>query len=848
MASGYPPSPEEFFGFRMGDDGKLARWDRLVEYYHLLDERSDRLRVVELGKTTEGNPLLLVIITSPENHKNLDKIRKLGPTLAYQDGLIENRAEALIAEGKAVVGMAMSIHANEVGGAQMAPELAHELVTGESPEIRRILEETVLLLIPCANPDGNVMVVDWYEKYLGTEYEGCNMPWLYHKYVGHDNNRDLPLQSQVETKALAKLIFEDWFPLAYIDFHHYGSFGGRYYIPPFVNPTDPNVDPLLWTEQQLYGGAMIMRLEAEGCHGVENYAGFTAEFNSTYTRVCTWHGICGMLTESASAKLATPLYVHDHQLQPARRGRPEYRAHVNFPHPWEGGWWRLKDIVKQQKISAYAALEVAANYRETLLRNLYKKARRQSEKGRTEGPYATIFPPHQHDPSTTLKLLDALQRLGVKVHRADEDFVVEGATYPAGSYVVFYSQITRPYLISTLRERFYHDNPWARSTDGAPLGLQDIAGYTLPLMMGVNTVEASRPFPVKTSLVKEIASPKGSVTAEAPNGYVLDGRANDSFRAVNVLLKEGVKVYRIEDMVKAQGEVYPRGSFYVPKGEGVEKALGREAEANGVDFRALDNTKRFKKREVKPLRVAVYQRYYGGNMDEGWTRWLLERYGFEYTTVKDEEILGGLDGKFDVLILPSDPMAMITGEKLEEYFEKRWGGMMVMPNYPPEYRSGIKEEGVDKIGEFVEEGGTLILLNEASEFAIEGLKLPIINCLKDVKSSDFFCPGSLLRVELNEHSPLAYGVKHDSPILFQGGQAFTVKPGHDNEDYDVVIQFPEENMLESGWLIGEGRLSRKAALLDVRRGSGRVVIYGFPTHFRCQTHATFKLLFNALLG
>jgi len=841
------PSPDEFFGFRMGADRKLARWDRLVEYYRALDEGSDRIRVTELGKTTEGNPFLLAVITSPENFGKLDSIKVVGPTLAYSDDLPEVEVDSIVREGKAVVAMAMSIHASEVGGAQMAPELAYELVTGDTPEILRILDEVVLLLVPCANPDGNMMVVDWYNKYLGTEYEGGPMPWLYHKYVGHDNNRDLPLMNMPETKMLARLLFEEWFPLAYIDFHHYGGYGGRYYIPPFANPTDPDVDPLLWTEQQLYGGAMIMRLEQAGKAGVENYAGFTAEFNAAYTRVCTWHGICGMLTESASAKIATPMYVDFHQLQPARRGRPEYRTHVNFPHPWPGGWWRLRDIVEQQKISAMAALEVAANYREGLLRNLRIKALRGGEKGRTELPYALVFPPHQHDPLTTLRLLDALRKLGVKIHRAEEDFTVQGATYPEGSHIVFLSQITRPYILSTMRDQVYHENPWAKSPEGVPLSLQDIAGYNLAAMMGANVVEAGKPFHVKSKIVDEIRFPDPPVRAGSGHGYVLDGRLNDSFRAVNGLLKRGIGVHRVEEEVADGGTTLPAGAFYISEDEGVAEALSKEAEAHRVEFHPLARPPEFQKQEVRPLRIAVYQRYYGGNIDEGWTRWLLEQYGFEYTTVKDDEVKGGLGDKYDVLILPGDPTPVITGEKLEEYFEKRFKGMMAPPKFPPEYVSGIGEEGVKKLKEFVKNGGTLLLLNEASEFAIDALKLPIINTVKDLKPNDFHCPGSLLRVEIDGSSPLAYGVD-ECPILFWGGPAFMVKPVENSEDYRIVVRYPEENMLRCGWLIGEKYLSRKAALIDARLGKGRVVLYGFRTHFRCQTHATYKFLFNALLG
>ncbi len=614
------PSPEEFFGFIMGADRKLARWDKLVEYYDALDEKSDRIKVAELGKTTEGNPFILAVITSPENHRNIDKIRDIGPTLAYSEDLSEEEEASIIKGGKAVISMAMSIHANEVGGAQMAPELAYELVTGDTDEIRRILDEVVLLLIPCANPDGNVMVVDWYNEYLGTEYEGCTLPWLYHKYVGHDNNRDLPIMNMPETKMLGKLLFEDWFPLAYVDFHHYGSFGGRYYIPPFANPTDPNVDPLVWTEQQLYGGAMIMRLEGAGKTGVENYAGFTAEFNAAYTRVCTWHGICGMLTESASAKLATPIYVDYHQLQPARRGRPEYRTHVNFPHPWPGGWWRLRDVVEQQKTSAYAALEVAANYREMLLRNLRMKARRGTERGETEPPHALVFPPHQHDSLTTLKLLDALLRLGVKVHKADEGFTVDGASYPDGSYIVFLSQITRPYILSTMRDSVYHESPWAKSPEGTPLSLQDIAGYNMAAMMGANVVEATKPFEVRATRVEEIHFPDTSVETGSMRGYVIDGRFNDAFKAVNALLKKGMRVHRVDEALETGGTILPAGAFYVPEQKGVPEAVEAAAGAHHLRIHALEKVLELKSHELKSQRIAIYQRYYGGNMDEGWTR------------------------------------------------------------------------------------------------------------------------------------------------------------------------------------------------------------------------------------
>ena len=841
-------SPEEFFGFRMGADRKLARWDKIVDYFKVLDRNSDKIKVEVLGKSTEGNPFLLAIITSPKNMADLEKIRETCLKLAYSDNITEEEAEQLVKTGKAVVMMTMSLHATEVGGTQMAPELAYELITSNSPEIKQILEEVVFLMIPCANPDGQVMVVDWYNKWLGTEYEGCPLPWLYHKYVGHDNNRDIVMLNMVESRMLAKLLFLEWFPQAYIDFHHMGSYGARYYIPPFANPTDPNVDPFVWTEQQLFGAAMLIKLEAAGKKGVENQATYPAEFNPSYTRVTCWHNICGMLTESASARLATPIYVHYHQLQPSRRGRPEYRAQVNFPHPWPGGWWRLRDIVEQQKISALAALEVAAKYREVLLRNLYLKARRSVEKGRSEPPYALIFPPNQHDPLTSLKLLRILLNLGVKIHRATKDFTLDGVVYPRGSYVIFPSQIARPYILTILRRTLYHESPWTRTPEGNPIPPYDLASYNLAELMGVKVIEASKPLKGSFKEVKAIAFPRGSIGVRSKYGYLLDGRLNDSYKAVNALLNRGFKVYRVEEEVTIDDITLPKGSFYIPQQEGVYEVLKDKVRGLHLTVYTVPSTPEFGTHEVKSRRIGLYQRYYGGNIDEGWTRWLLEQYGFNFATVRDEEIKQGLKDKYDLLIFPSDPTPLITGEKLEEYYKERFKGRMVLPKYPPEYRSGIGKEGVEKLKEFIESGGVVVTLNEASNFALEELDLPILNVLKDLKPPEFLCPGSTLRVEIDRNSPLAYGVAEDCLILFRGGPAFQVKQGAKNEDYKVVVSYPEEHILHSGWLMGEKYLSRKAALIDARKGKGRIVLFGFPPQFRAQTHATFKFLFNALMS
>ncbi len=836
-------SPEEFYGFQMGADRKLARWDRIVDYFWQLDELPT-VNVRELGKTTEGHPFLLAAISSSKNIANLEKIREQSWALAHPKKLSERSLRKILREGKAVVSMTMSVHASEIGGTQLSSELAYELATSDDPDIVKIRENTVLLLVPSSNPDGNIKVVDWYNEQLGTEYEGGPLPYLYHKYVGHDNNRDAFHITQLESEHLTRFLFREWYPQAQVDHHHMGGYAARFSIPPHMDPLYEEVDPLIWTEQQLYGGAMIMELEAHGKTGVETQATYPADGGPYWDESPIAHGICGMLTESASAKLATPMYIHYQQLEPSRRGRPEYRTQMNFPHPWPGGWWRLRDIIEQQKVASLAVLKTAANFREKILRNMHLKATRQIRLGETKPPYAYIVPGEQHDPITALDLLRKLHMADVEVHRAKRQFSYEGVTYPRGTHVIFTAQTCRAYILKLLRETHYHDGPHTRSRDDTPLSPYDLSTDTMAEFMGVKVVEAMEPLRGSFEPCESVDLPEGGVE-ESKGGHLLDGRLNASYSAVNELLRDGKKVHRaLEDV----GDL-PKGAFYIPSQRGIKRKLGDLAGKHHIRFQATDGDD-FEKSPLKPLRIGVYQRYRGGNIDEGWTRWVLEQHGFEYATLMDEEIKeGDLVKSFDVIVIPNDDRRIIVGKEkeVEEYYTKR-RPKSVVPKYPEEYRSGIGEEGVAKLKEYVEEGGTLLTFGKASELAIEDLKLPFLNVLKDVKPKDFHCPGSTLKVNVNTCSPLAYGVSEDLLLLFKGYPAFQVKQTPDNQDYSIVVSYPEERMLKSGWLIGERRISNKAALIDAKHGEGRVILYGFSPQMRGITAATYKLLFNALLG
>ena len=405
-------SPLEHFGFEMGAERKLARWDKIVQYFSNLQTESDRIRVIEMGKSTEGNPFLLAIISSPGNLDNLEHLRHVNLKLTDPRGLDNDTVNSLIAEGKAVICQSMSLHATEIGRTQMAPELAYDLLTRQDEEATRVLDNVIFLMVPCFNPDGEIMVTDWYNKWLGTEFEGCNLPWLYQKYTGHDNNRDAYALNMPESRHMAKILFRDWKPQAYQDHHHMGSDGARLYVAPYCEPIHPHVDPLIWREHSWYGAHMAYKLEEAGKTGILNDAMFPAWGHLGFHWITNYHNIAGMLTESASAKLATPLYVHPSQLTGAGmfspKTFPKYEAQTNFPHPWPGGWWKLRDIVEQQKISSWALLDLAARHRETVLRNAYLKATRQTERGANDKVKAYAIRPDQHDPLTVCKLVQAL--------------------------------------------------------------------------------------------------------------------------------------------------------------------------------------------------------------------------------------------------------------------------------------------------------------------------------------------------------------------------------------------------------------------------------------------------------
>ena len=836
-------TPEKFFGFRMGADRKMARWDKMVEYYNLLAKQSPRVKVVNMGPTTMGNPFLAVFISSPANLARLETLRAWNLKLADPRGVPDAEIRRIVREGKAFVLQSMSMHATEIGGSQMAPELIYDLAARTDAETQRILDNVVSIMVPGFNPDGEIMVTDWYNKYLGTEYEGSNYPSLYQKYVGHDNNRDAFMSNMIESQYMSKLLFRDWKPEAYVDHHHMGGNGARIFLPPYADPVRPSADPLVWRELSWYGAHMAYKEEESNLSGAINMAIYSGWGHMGFHWITPFHNIAGMLTESASASLATPLTVPADRLTGGVRGLPKYEEQTTFPHPWPGGVWHLRDIVDRQKVSAWAVLDLAARNKETVLENAYLKASRQTQRGAEGKVKAYVIPINQHDPLTTIKMVNKLLGQGVDVHRVSQAFTHEGKQYAAGSFVVSMAQPKMGVVRWLLGQTFYPDNTYTREANGTPIAPYDMSTDTMDEFMGVTADPVTAPVTAPMTLLTGLVSPAGIVSKGA-NGYLLDGKENDAAHAANLLLDKSVAVRRVD---RASGAAQV-GDFVVDA-SAPDALVASVAKATGVDFKAMNGDVAAASHLVKRQRIAMYERYGGGNADQGWTQWTFEQFGFPYANIKDAELkAGNLNAKYDVIILPADNVGTLTGERGGSAAGGRGGGGGGFggPPAPPEYRSGFGAEGVAALKAFVQAGGTLLTFGESGTLPIERFPLPLKDVVAGKNTKEFWSPGSTFKVKVDNTNPLAYGMPSDALVVWlRGCQAYDVTDA--SAKVETIVSYIDKGILQSGWLNGEELIAKKAAMVSVPFGAGRVVLIGFRAQHRAQTHGTYKFLFNALL-
>ncbi len=815
LLSAQVTSPEEFLGFKVGTDRKLADMHQIVEYFEMLDVQSGRISVQEIGKTTMGNPFIVAIITSENNQKNLDKYQNYQQMLADPRKISDEEAQRFIADGKTIVMVNCSIHASEIGASQMSMELAYDLATQNDLTTKEILGNVILLLTPMHNPDGIQMVVDWYKKNLETKYEGGPMPWLYHKYVGHDNNRDWYMFTQVESRLTLE-VHNAWHPHVILDMHQMGSRGARLFVPPYVDPYEPNVDPILRQQVAMMGTFIAAELTAQGKGGVAHSIGFDAW---TPARAYHhYHGGIRILTEAASVQVATPITLKSEDLASSAR-----EASVSMPLPWMGGDWTLRDIVEYDYAAAKAALTNAARLRENWLQNFYRIHKKAVN--RNEPPYAFLVPAGQRDLSSALKMLEVLKLGAVEIHEASRPFIVDEHEYPAGSYIIYMTQPYGQFAKALMEKQVY---PEIRETPDGPLKTPyDVVAHTLPLLMGVDVVQVDKPFQVETVLLEYIEKPTGKVEGqEGVYGFAWGHATNDDFIALSRLIGGGHTVFWSAERFEANGKMYPEGTMIVENKDGLIEDLEAMIQELWIHFEGLWAKPKIKGYALRPPRVGLYKSW-TASMDEGWIRWVLEQYEIPYRSVTNTEIKrGNLDQNFDVIIIPDlSEGTIIKG--------------MQETAVPPEYAGGIEEVGVKNLQEFLKGGGTLITLNGAADFAIRQFHLGVENSIRGLRRNDFFIPGSILKVLNDTSHPVAYGYERDEAIFFRRSPAFVVHEGHS------VARYPTETFL-SGWVTGDKHLNNKSAIVDVPYEAGKVILIGFPALYRGQSHATFRYLFNAI--
>ncbi|MDA1315586.1 MAG: M14 family metallopeptidase [Acidobacteria bacterium] len=812
------PSPAAHFGHPMGQAGTLIEWNDLVRYFQRVDAASDRLRVDELGRTTEGRPLILVTIADPKTLANLDRYKQIQAGLADPRRTNAGAADVLIEQGKTVVLITCSIHSTEVASTHTAVEFAHKLLTEDTPRHRAILRDTIFLLVPSLNPDGVDKVASWYKRYLGTPYEGAPMIELYQKYVGHDNNRDWYIFSQQETRLAVEKIHNVWRPQIVYDVHQMDSNGARMFVPPWSDPVDPNIDPLILQQGNQIGTAMAADLTAAGKTGVVVNAIY--DYFTPARHYQSYHGGLRLLSEAASARYATPIETPFSSLTTNGRGYNAQARSWNFPEPWLGGKWTMRDIIDYQLITFETCLYQAALQRPDLLRNFRRISQRVMARNRNR---SFILPRDQHDPSGLRRLLETLEFGMVEIQSARRRFRAAERTFQEGDYVV---SLDQPYgaFAKTLLER--QDYPERREYPGGPpVRPYDVTAHSLPLLMGVDVYESREALTAELQPLKQVSASGGRVAA----GYVvaLSPDASDAWIAVNRLLKAGADVFR--DTMN--------GTFYITRRDSLVPMLEELAKQYGLDFRAASPSSTRRKR-MRTARVGLYAGFVP-IMDEGWTRWVLDQYEFPHESVGNARLQAGdLNSDFDVIILPDARPRTLHGGYLP-------GALYAGAPVPAEYTGGIGAEGATALRDFVTRGGTLLALNQASEYAIDRLRVPVRNALGGLDSSRFYAPGSQVRVTVDTSHPLAFGLREEESVWFESGPAFETSTVP-NEDAMAVMRYPGKDILASGWLLGEGYLANQAAVLDTPIGNGHLVLFGIRPQYRGQSNATFKMLFNGL--
>jgi len=837
-------TPEQNFGFTPGSDRMLFTYEDLIDYLQKLDQASPKLKMVEIGKSPLGRTMYIAFISSEANINNLDNLKEINRKLALDPDLKTDERDQLIKDGKIFVLATLSMHSGEVGPSQSAPIIAYDLITTTDPIKLQWMENVVYMMVPCHNPDGMNMVVNHYNKYKGTKYEGSSLPGIYHKYVGHDNNRDFVTLSQSDTKAIAKVYSQDWFPQVMVEKHQMGSRGPRYFVPPMHDPIAENVDASVWNWTWIFGSNMVKDMTEKGLAGVSQHYLFDDYWPGS-TETCLWKSVIGMLTEGASVKYATPIYVEPNELGAYGKGLSEYKKSINMSMLWEGGWWRLSDLIQYEIESTMSILKTASLQHDEILFFRNEVCRKDVEKGKTQAPYYYILPIKQHDQSELVILINLLREHGVTVFQLNNNVMLDGKMFEKGDFVVPLAHPFRAFIKEVLEKQKFpvrHYTP-----NGEMIKPYDITSWSLPLHQGVKAVEVS-------TRSKDLES--ALVTVESDINFadekfgeywaiVFPSSNNESYRVVFELLKNGAKIERTLSENKIDNQVIPAGSFLVKNkvknGLSVAPIILKEEQDISTEIITLP-------------RVALVETYFH-DMDAGWTRYVFDTYQIPYKVLRPGDFeKTDLVKSFDLIVFPNSSKSLLMEGK-----RKSRDNTYYVSSYPPEFTKGIGKKGMERLMTFLDNGGTIVSWGRSADLFIgplsitkgkdekEEFQLPVRNIADQVRKAGFYAPGSLVKILLKENHPLTYGMEKEIGVFYRGNPVFTTSFPNFDMDRRVIAKFPEDNILMSGYVEKEKQIANKTAMVWLKKGKGQLVLFAFNPQFRASTHVSYKLMFNSLL-
>jgi hypothetical protein len=872
------PTPDVVFGFKPGADYKLATYDQTVDYFKNIAASTRSVKLVEAGKTSQGRTMYFALVSSPDNLSKVDRYREIARRLAHPQGLNDAEARQLARDGKAFVHIDGGLHSTEVAGPQHTPQLLYDLVSRrDDSDVKQMLDNVIVMLWPTINPDGQQMVAEWYMKNVGTPYELSGLPRLYQDYVGHDNNRDAYMLNMVESRVLEHT-WRQWEPHIIYVHHQSGPFPTRIWLPPFSEPVGIAAPFLMSREVNMIGMAIAKGLEERGQVGATHMGtAFDAWYPGYVDYAPNFKNIAAFWTETALYQYATP---HEYTLDDFPATMRDLRPQSLYSSPWPPGWWRLRDATEYMQTASISVIEYAAKYKESLLLNRYKAGRDQIARGTRTPPYAYFIPPQQRDPVAAVEMLRRLAFGGVRVSQLSSTVTVASDTFPEGTWVIPTDQEFGAMAREVLDVQSYPD--LRQYPGGPPERPYDAAGWTLPLQMGVRVTAAAAPLSAdvraamralgappdprlkptvyEADLGKDAAPfdsvpgvgfdtdaaaaairpPPGRTTGSGP-ALILDPAQNNSFRALNRSWEQGATVrlagnrYAIDGLSDAaQNELVASLALLA---ERAAADPGRPATVPGRAAPTAPGT-------IRRPRIGVFEQW-GGGMDAGWTRWVLEQYGFPFVTIRPEDFKSPLGDKIDVLIMADDarvPLAAGAGTAAPASGRGGGAGRPVRP----EFGYQVTADDLQRFEQFVHRGGTLVCLSNASAFAIQQLKLPVRNVVAGLPPDEFFLRGSIVEVTTDPTHQVMAGMPATADVFVDGSPVFETLDGFKGT---VIARYQQTgSALRSGYLIGAEHLNGRAAALDVRLDAGHVVLLGFRPTWRGQPFGSFRTLFNAALS